>query len=598
VFASSAPRPASSGRSRSGPGSPVAAASNAAAGITLRARTLGCCILQVGDVAVTPAAGTMFALLLRVVHSPAMAVPRELLLDMLWPALPATRQSANLRQVLYRVRQLGLRVELVASEVVLDPDQVVRTFAIDRSVERYVEDVEQGREPFGEFLPGFVPPHADLREWVDAERGRVHADVRRVLVGEMRARKARADWAGVEALARAVLGIDPLNEDAVHHMAECLWLAGARAEALGMLDRYVADLGPAAGELRLPTLKLRRRMTEPPARPLSYVPTERHFLGRETEMAELTLEMRRARWHDGAAVLLHGPPGIGKSRLTVELGKVAVLEGLAELRTTCREGDEARPLALFLDVIPDLLTLPGALGCTPEGMHQLRRIVPEERMPAASAKLAAEGAAAAGDAPMYPGALRRAILDLVAAVTEEKPVLLVVEDAHWIDAPSWDVLADLIDRTDALRLFVVLTSREPHARPVRPERTPRRLAVRAVPPLADAAAHALARAIGEDLGAPVDDALGDWFVRASEGVPLYLRSLVTHWIETGEAGGVPPTLAAVIEQRLDRLSEEALRTLQAITLLGAHASLAELQATLEVRSKSVEMNGRRWHLLG
>jgi hypothetical protein len=122
--------------------------------------------------------------------------------------------------------------------------------------------------------------------------------------------------------------------------------------------------------------------------------------------------------------------------------------------------------------------------------------------------------------------------------------------------------------------------------------------VRAVPPLADAAAHALARAIGEDLGAPVDDALGDWFVRASEGVPLYLRSLVTHWIETGEAGGVPPTLAAVIEQRLDRLSEEALRTLQAITLLGAHASLAELQATLEVRSKSVEMNGRRWHLLG
>jgi DNA-binding SARP family transcriptional activator len=566
----------------------VAARDDAGRAVVLRPRTLGCCILDAGGVAVTPSAGTMFSLLVRVVHAPAMAVPRELLLDALWPGLSPARQGANLRQVLYRIRQLGLRVELAASEVVIDPDQVVRTFAIERTVERYVEDVERGREPFGAFLPGFTPPHDDLVEWVEAERGRVHAEVRRVLIGEMRARKGRAEWAGAEGLARAVLQLDPLNEDAVHVLAECLWLAGARAEALGLLDRYVADLGPGAGELRLPTLKLRRRMTEPPSRPpLSFAPTERHFLGREAELAELTLEMRRARWHDGGAVLLHGPPGIGKTRLTVELGKVAVLEGITELRTTCREGDESRPLALFLDVIPELLALPGALGCTPEAMHHLRRLVPEERMPAASAKLAAEGAAAAGDAPMYPGALRRAILDLVAAVTTEKPVLLVVDDAHWIDAPSWDVLADLVERTDALRLFVVLASREAHARPVRPERTPRRLAVRAVPPLADGAAHALARAIGDDLGAPVDDALADWLVRASEGVPLYLRSLVTHWIETGEAGGVPPTLAAVIEQRLDRLSVEALTVAAAASMLESHATFHRLASALELSDVSL-----------
>ena len=255
-------------------------------------------------------------------------------------------------------------------------------------------------------------------------------------------------------------------------------------------------------------------------------------------------------------------PGIGKSRLAYELTKVAVLEGVRVLMAPCRESDGVRPLSVFIDLVPELLSQPGALGCAPESLAALRRLVPSDRrsgLPGAAreAERATHGTEMGDDFRVSDGldddlpvrepmpmlaALRSALIDLIAAISHEKPTLLVVDDAHWIDESSWDVLAELIDRVGALRVCVVVLSREPHARPQRPQRVPLTLRVQALPPLSAESCLALSRAIGTDLSATIDDALGAWFVRASEGNPLFLRALVNHWIETGEAGGVPPTL--------------------------------------------------------
>ena len=564
----------------------------------IRLQTLGAATILVGEVRLTAAAGTLFSLLLRLTGTPGMQLPRDVLRRSLWPDQADVRQRANLRQALYKLRGYGVQASMHGDVVAMDPAQVVRTFSLDRSTETFERDVTMGHEPFGTFLPGFAVPWPELQEWIDQQREAVHADVRRVLAEQLRRRRARADWGGADALARWLLQFDPLNEEATLTVAECTLLSGSKREAIAILDRYLAELGPGAGDLRLQATMLRRRIAEPAARSrLSFAPTERHFVGRETELADLTLAMRRARWHDGSAELLHGPPGIGKSRLAHELEKVAAIEGVRVAQASCRESDLLRPLSVFLDLVPELLSRPGALGSAPESLAALRRLAAPDRsvaatsgvppmpaggdMPGAPSPNAAEGAAMREPMPMA-ASLRRAIIDLLAAVSEEKPLLLVVEDVHWIDEHSWEVLSDLADRTGAMRVFLLLTSREPHARPHRPQRVPLALRVRALPPLSSESCLVLSRAIGDDLSAPVSDELGGWFVNASEGNPLFLRALVNHWIETGEAGGVPPTLQGVIEQRLSQVSGDALRVLQTAALLGKWATGERVAKVLEI----------------
>ena len=576
----------------------------------IRLQTLGAAVVLVGDSRLSAAAGTSFSLLLRLTGAPGMMLDRHVLRCSLWPDQEEVRQRANLRQALYKLRGYGVRVSMHGDTVILDESQVVRSFSLERTADTFERDVTLGHEPFGPYLPGFTVPWPDFREWLDVQREIVHSDVRRVLIEQMRRRRDRADWGGADALARWLLQFDPLNEEATLTVAECTALSGSKREALEILDRYLAELGPSAGDIRLPASMLRKRIAEPSSRGRrSFAPTERHFVGREEELAELTLAMRRARWHDGGAVLLHGPPGMGKSRLVHELEKVAVIEGVRVTQTSCRESDGLRPMSVFLDILPELMSCAGALGSAPESLAALRRLVPTVRRASVTTESSSDGDAGshttqqgAVDAEREPlpmaSSLRRAIIDLLSAVSDEKPLLLIIEDVHWIDEHSWDVLSDLIDRTSALRVFLVLTSRESHARPQRPQRVPLSLRVHALPPLSPDRCLMLSRAIGEDLSALVSDELGEWFVRASEGVPLFLRALVNHWIETGDAGGVPPTLQAVIEQRLSQLSGDALRVLQTGALLGKWATCDRVQRVLQLRSKELLRSLEQLEVLG
>lgn len=589
----------------------------------IRLQTMGAATILVGESRLTAAAGTLFSLLIRVAHAPGMLIGRDMLLRSLWPDQDEVRQRANLRQALYKLRGYGVRIGLAGDVVQLDGSQVLRTFSVERIPPTFERDVTLGHEPFGPFLAGFVVPWPEYQEWIATEREAVHAEVRRVLAGELRRRRERADWSGADALARWLLQFDPLNEEATLTIAECMALSGSKSEALATIDRYLAELGPNAGDIRLPATMLRRRIAEPHKKGrLSFAPTERHFIGRENEMADLTLRIRRARWHDGSGVLIHGAPGIGKSRLANELEKVAVIEGIRVTTYSCRESDMVRPLAVFADLLPEFMTYAGALGCDPASYDALRRLVPTDQrealfpspvVPSAApgaapgaAPSAAPGAGAAGGedgvsapaggspemlstptAVMRPpmpmmSTMRRALLDLLGAVTDERPMLFIIDDVHWIDEHSWDVLSDVIDRARTMRVCVLALSREPHARPLAPQRTSLALEVSELAPLSADSCVLLSRAIGDDLSASVSDELGAWFTGASEGNPLFLRALVNHWIETGEAGGVPPTLRGVIEQRLSQLSGDAMRVLQTAALLGRWATTERVMAVLEI----------------
>ena len=569
---------------------PDLAANTDLGGQSLVFQTLGAARLLLGDDRIVPSTGTLFALLVRVASRPEYRQPRDELLTSLWPGQSIARQRGNLRQTLYKARSMGINVSLVGDCVCLDPRQVVTTFSLSQTTALFDRDVIRGNEPFGVFMPGYVAPWPEFQEWIDAQRSTVHAAVRRVLVELLRTRRARADWSGAEALARWLLQFDPLNEEATLTVAECTMLAGSKAEAVAIIDRYLAEIGPTAGDIRLPATLLRKRFTEPPSkkRP-SFAPTERHFVGRTSELANLTMAMRRARWHDGSAVMLYGPSGIGKTRLTRELSKVAVIEGVRILQTSCRATELSRNLGITLDLIPEMLQEKGALGCSPESLRILKMVRQGDSSDSSIEFESNEGNTQPSDIrarkPLpTSSAIRAAFIDLLFAISYERLTVLIVDDVQWLDAGSWDLLADLIERLENARVFCVMTSRTENPRATSSNYIPSRIELIPLLPLAIDECVQLANALATDFSAGLSAQLADWFAVACEGGPLYLNALVSHWVETGEAGGVPPTLRAVLDQRLNQLSNDALRVLQTIALLGKLASAQLIKEVLELET--------------
>jgi DNA-binding SARP family transcriptional activator len=561
---------------------------------TIRVQTLGAARILVGGQLIGRHTSLLFVLMVRLVYSSGMSVRRAELLDELWPDLSPVRQRGNLRQALYKLRGMGIDASIRGDMVHLDPLQVEPRFAVKPSLECFAQDIMHGAEPYGVFLPGFLPPTAQLGDWLEQTREEVHADVRRVLVDVLRQRRDRADWNGAQMIAKWILQIDALNEDATLALAECIAVTGSKVEAIAVLDRYLTELGANAGDIRLPATLLRKRFSEavPRRRSVALV-TDRYFVGRDQEMSDLTQAMRRARWRDGSAVLLYGPAGIGKTHVVTELSRIAQLDGHRHVLLECRESIAKQPLVALLEALPELLTAPGAAGCSPESLTVIRQLLGMaahgEQAAAASPavdaqteELTASERLALARRTIRPQSIRHAVVDLMASLSDERPIFLLVEDAHWIDDASWEVLSDIIQRVQEMRVCLVLTSHFATVREERPGRMPTTLGIRRLPPLPLPHLQYLVQAIAEEQSAEVPAAVERWITSGCEGSPLMLRALLEHWLATGAASGVPPTLHSLLAQRIDRLDATAQHTLQAIGLLWKFASLDRIKVVLEL----------------
>src|SRR4051794_36918959 len=139
----------------------------------------------------------------------------------------------------------------------------------------------------------------------------------------------------------------------------------------------------------------------------------------------------------GHALVLRGEPGIGKSRLLSEAARTARDRGMAVLRTTGVQSEAHLPFA---------------------GLHQLlrpvRSSIPALPTPQRAALLAAFGELD-GDAPdLYLIAL--ATLSLLAEVAASTPMLVLAEDAQWLDQPTCDVLAFVGRRLGSDRIVLLV----------------------------------------------------------------------------------------------------------------------------------------------
>ncbi|MDQ3698940.1 MAG: AAA family ATPase [Gemmatimonadota bacterium] len=543
----------------------------------VRLRTLGQCVVEIGETKFGPEAELLFALVLYLAMEGGKRTGRGVLTTLLWPEVPEEKGAHCLRQAAYRLRSLGVPICSDRSHVWLDPAGVEADFFPVQHMQEGAERERLAESVPGSFLPGYSPNFsAPFAEWVDRQRDIINSGVRRVLVGAVTTKRARGDWRQVEWLSAKCLAIDPLNEEATLASAEAAALQGGKVQALTILDRYLREIGPEAREIRLPATMLRRRIAEAPYLDRDGPVLDAPFVGRTEEMAILNRALQLAHGAHGSAHVIWGEPGIGKSRLVTEFCRAASLQRVQIVRVGNQSHDERRPLSAFSDMTPKLLMVPGALGCAPESMKYLRRLYehnPNETLPSPDTS----------EAAILYSKVRRSVLDLLDAIASEGCLIVVIEDVQWLDAISWDVMLEAVPWLASRRLLLVMTSRVPNAEQIKGVAQLAGLQRHHLGPLPDESVRALVGALLSRTSRPVRPELADWCAANGGGNPYYLSELVVHGLRAGPELQIPASLTTLIRERLARLHPISLRVLQACAILGKHSTIDRLETVLEER---------------
>ena len=270
------------------------------------------------------------------------------------------------------------------------------------------------------------------------------------------------------------------------------------------------------------------------------------LVGRDTAMTPLISALERATAGEPRVVLIGGDAGLGKTRLVTEFGARAEADGGRMIVGACLDlrGDGI-PYGPFLDALRALGTMigPEALGglLGPVGL-ELATLAPGF---ARYVGATPEALAALGGPAVRAGADQARFFELVLGLLErlaaDKPLVLVLEDLHWSDPATRDLLEFVVRHMERTRLLVIGTLRTFDLGPGDPllayfanlERLPgvERIDLR---PLTAAEQGAQLRAI---LGRPVPAAQLARIHERAEGNPFFAEELLASAAESGDGDG-------------------------------------------------------------
>ncbi|MGH6980340.1 MAG: adenylate/guanylate cyclase domain-containing protein [Stellaceae bacterium] len=298
------------------------------------------------------------------------------------------------------------------------------------------------------------------------------------------------------------------------------------------------------------------------------------MIGRGHEMGLVLDRWTLARQGDGQFVTVIGEAGIGKSRIIDAVREHLVGEPHARINFQCSPYHSESALYPVIQYVAR--TAGFAAADPPEARRQKLAAI----FPAAELPLAAELMSLPSEpAPVMTPAQRKAatvamLIDMIVRRGETGPVLLIVEDAHWIDATTLELMTRLADAVGAASVLALITGRPEFAPPwgARPHATLLTLGRLGRGECAQliagvAAAHGLST---ETVAA---------IVAKTDGVPLFAEELTKSVLEAAgeDSAAVPATLKDSLMARLDRLGE-ARDVAQIASVIGRQFSFGLLEA--------------------
>ena len=324
------------------------------------------------------------------------------------------------------------------------------------------------------------------------------------------------------------------------------------------------------------------------------------FVGRESELRTIRAAIDRALTGHGSVVMLAGGPGVGKSRLAMEMAEYASRIGFRCSVGHCYERDEPVPYLPFAEIIESSLAQAASLDDYRRRMGEnaaelaqiapsLRRVFPDIPQPL--------------DLP--PAQKRRhlfqSVSDTMGRAAQTRSHLYIVEDLHWADESTLALLIHLANRVAQLPVVIIGTYRGGYSEN-NPAfvRTLEELIRMGVRPLKlgglskDATAQML-RGLSQRQDVP--ESLVSLIFEESQGYSFFVEEVYRHLIEEGkvfDAAGqfrtdveideidVPENVRLIIGRRLERLDENEKRALTAAAVIGRSFSFKLLTAICEI----------------
>ncbi len=384
---------------------------------------------------------------------------RDQLLDLLWANLPPDRGRHALRQTLHSLRrvlgaeQLESNADLIRLKpgVGSDRNEFLEAFRVGNTDR--VADLYQGR-----FLSGLaIPGGARFEEWRDEEAERLHRMWRSSSETAIGAALDRGDHEAAIAQSIQTRELDP------HHQPFWRLLVGAHVQAgnsraarheVEALQHALTTRGiqPQRATVDLIDRWVRHRSNgaahqahDPLAHP--------DLVGRTSEFTRLLGAWQHATAGQRTLVHIEGEAGIGKSRLLQAL--VERLTDLPAPVAVCRavSGGRHYPFSFLAATLDQLARLSGAAGIDQSTAATLVRIVP-------TLQSVFPGAPAPHEGTPDSHQLLSCTTDLVRTLMDEQPIAVMLDDLHWADPASLEILGIVVARLEGAPLLVVTTSRQ------------------------------------------------------------------------------------------------------------------------------------------
>ena len=560
------------------------------------------------------------ALLLYLARAPQRRSTREQLIGLLWAEKDDAAARQSVREAIRVLRHYvgedqltttGDVVELADGAVELDTDQL----------ERLVKQRDWAQSTpliHGDFLDGFkIAGASGFEDWLTVERSHWHGLSIDALLRHAEERLDAGDELGADAPLVQARKMDPFSQRALRAYMRRLAGTGDRSAALQAFEQFTQDrtIEPETKAMveRLRSGRAWHLPKEALSPDRSVAWRRAPLLGRDGELATALAQWRNAKAGRLTLLVIEAEAGGGKTRFLEELTTRATLDGGVVVGTRAVVEDLEHPGSAMLGLARSgLVDVPGVAGASPSALAVLAANASEwaERFPQR-------------DPPPPTGNLDDAIAEVVRVTSAEQPHVLILDDAQWVDATSFQMIERLARDLARARVLIVLATTPEPAPPKLAELRARigrdipgatislgkldhealgRLVQWALPSYSGDAANRLARRIAADsaglplLAVEICHAMAQGLnLEATNGAwPHPLRTL-----DSTFPGDLPDTIVASIRVGFRCLTRPAQQALVAVALLGDRVATKRISCATDLNGDTLhaaldELEWRRW----